>query len=58
MARGGDQYFMYALADRLGLPVRDVESLSVRELQGWRAYLSLEAERADHHHRMQKGGGR
>lgn len=47
MARGSDRFFLFALADRLHMPVRDVERLSLRELEEWKAYISLEAERRD-----------
>ena len=58
MARGGDRFFLFQLADRLGCPVREIEGLSLREIEEWKAYLSLEGERAENQAKLAKMKGR
>lgn len=54
MAEGGDLYFRYALADRLHITQADIERMTIREIEEWKAYLSLEAERAENAERLRK----
>jgi hypothetical protein len=54
MARGGDRWFTYVLADRLHKTAHEIEGLSLREIEEWKAYLGLEADRAAMAEKMAK----
>ena len=42
-----DRYFLYTLADRLNKSVTELLELPNKEIEEWRAYLELEAMRAE-----------
>lgn len=46
-ADGAGLRFLYRLASHLGRPVVEVMALSLAEIEGWVAYLSLEKDSTD-----------
>jgi hypothetical protein len=48
MARQDDErFFLYSLADRLNKSVSEIVELPSKEIEEWRAFLELEAQRRE-----------
>ena len=58
MARSDERYFLYVLADRLNKTVTEIEALPNREVEEWRIFLNLEAERQQHAEAHEKALGK